>query len=69
MQKPASHNPAHEPKTKEKIAQEMKISLRTQQRRLKKVGLEVPRGIIPPDVQDSIYSALGWKGLSQSGTN
>lgn len=58
-----------EPKTKAKIADEMKISLRTLQRRLKKAGLEIPRGHIPPDLQDSIYQALGWKALSQNGTN
>lgn len=58
-----------EPKTKEKIASEMNISLRTLQRRIKKAGLDVPRGFIPPDVQDAIYQALGWKRLSQNGTN
>ncbi len=58
-----------EPKTKEMIAVEMNISLRTLQRKLKKAGLEIPRGYIPPDLQDSIYQALGWKALSKSGTN
>ncbi len=46
----------------------MNISLRTLQRRLKNAGLKIPRGHIPPDVQDLIYQSLGWKNLAQSGT-
>ena len=68
MQKPTVLHSTPEPKTKENIANEMNISLRTLQRRLKKAGLDVPRGHIPPDVQDAIYQALGWKALSQTGT-
>lgn len=67
MQKPLSSS--LEPKTKVKIAEEMNISLRTLQRRLKKAGLYIPRGHIAPDMQDSIYQALGWKALAQTGTN
>ncbi len=59
---------SRETKTKENIAAEMDISLRTLQRRLAKAGLKIPRGYIPPDVQDTIYEALGWKGLTQNGT-
>ena len=45
----------------------MNISLRTLQRKLNKAGLKIPRGHIPPDVQDLIYQTLGWKNLTQSG--
>jgi len=57
-----------ETKTKEKIALEMNISLRTLLRRLNKAGLKIPRGYISPDEQDLIYQTLGWKNLAQSGT-
>lgn len=48
------------PKTKSELAQEMEISIRTLQRRLKKVGLEVPRGLIPPSLQVKIFEVLNW---------
>lgn len=69
MKKPTAPPSNREPKTKEKIASEMNISLRTLQRKLNKAGLKIPRGHIPPDVQDAIYETLGWKSLSQNGTN
>lgn len=66
MKKPNSPDLIREPKTKEKLADEMNISLRTLQRKLKKAGLDIPRGHIPPDIQDQIYIALGWKHLSRT---
>ncbi len=68
MPNPIKRSANPETKTKEKLAQEMNISLRTLQRRLKNAGLKIPRGHIPPDVQDLIYQSLGWKNLAQSGT-
>lgn len=67
MQKSIADKTVLHPKTKEKLAEEMSISLRTLQRRLGKAGLEIPRGLISPDDQDIIYRALGWKVLSRSG--
>ncbi len=58
-----------EPKTKTELAREMNISLRTLQRRLKEVGLKIPRGHISPDLQQAIFKALGWTGLARTGTN
>lgn len=49
------------PKTKEQIAQEMDINLKTLQRRLKRVGLCIPRGLIFPEQQAVIYQQLGWQ--------
>lgn len=54
---------SYEPKTKQQMAAEMNISLGTLQRRLRQADLEIPRGFIPPDIQNQIYQALGWKGL------
>lgn len=48
------------PKTKEQIALEMDINLKTLQRRLKKAGLVIPRGLISPEQQDIIFRELGW---------
>ena len=60
----ASQNTAqlqpHKPKTKEQMAMEMDIHLKTLQRRLKRVGLDVPRGLIFPEQQMEIYHRLGW---------
>jgi predicted DNA-binding protein (UPF0251 family) len=55
-----TYNVSTEPKTKEQLAQEMNISFSTFQRRLKKAGLKIPRGLIPPDLQKAIYKELGW---------
>jgi hypothetical protein len=49
------------PKTKEQIAMEMDINLKTLQRRLKRVGLSIPRGLIFPEQQALIYQELGWE--------
>lgn len=51
---------SHKPKTKEQIAMEMDINLKTLQRRLKRVGLDIPRGLIFPEQQELIYQELGW---------
>jgi predicted transcriptional regulator len=48
------------PKTKKEIASEMDINLRTLQRKLKKLGLDIPRGLIFPEQQRLIYQELGW---------
>jgi predicted DNA-binding protein (UPF0251 family) len=40
-----TYNVSTEPKTKEQLAQEMNISFSTFQRRLKKAGLKIPRGL------------------------
>ena len=55
-------------KTKEELALVMGISLRTLQRRLDKAGLEIPRGRIPPDIQQIIFEKLGWSELARNGT-
>lgn len=55
-----------EPKTKQQLAAKMNISVGTLQRKLKQAGLEVPRGFIPPDVQNQIYQVLGWTHLTRS---
>jgi len=52
--------PRQEPRTKEQIAIELNISLSTLQRKIKKAGLEVPRGYISPSLQRLIYEKLGY---------
>ena len=47
-------------KTKEQIAEEMGMSLKTLQRRLKKVNLKIPRGLISPQKQTQIFERLEW---------
>jgi DNA-binding transcriptional regulator LsrR (DeoR family) len=64
MQKPTNPPALPEPKTKEQIARDLNISLRTLQRKLKKAGLEVPRGFVSPEVQNLILERLGWKKVS-----
>ncbi|MEM9917500.1 MAG: hypothetical protein AAF990_05355 [Bacteroidota bacterium] len=48
------------PKTKQQIAHELGISLRTLQRWIKKAGLDVPRGLVCPQKQEEIMTALGY---------
>lgn len=45
-------------KTKSQLANEFGMSLSTFQRRLKVVNLNVPRGLISPDVQKEIFKRL-----------
>ncbi len=62
MKKPL--HPAEGPiqvlKTKDQIAKEMGIHVRTLHRHLKKAGMMVPRGLIYPAQQEEIYKKLGW---------
>lgn len=48
------------PKTKNEIAQDLGISLRTLQRWIKKSGLQVPRGLVCPKKQEEILDTLGY---------
>ncbi|MCC6459906.1 MAG: hypothetical protein IT260_05530 [Saprospiraceae bacterium] len=56
-----SQQPQTPAKNKKQIAAEMGISLRTLQRRLKDVDMDVPRGLICPKTQRSILERLGWE--------
>ena len=56
-----------EAKTKQELADQMKISINTLKRRLEKAGLKIPRGHVPPDVQQLIFEKLGWSELSRNG--
>ncbi len=47
-------------KTKQDIADMMGIHINTLRNRLKKVGINVPRGCIFPAQVDEILKALGW---------
>lgn len=58
------HYPSLEGKTKKEIAEQMKISINTLKRRLSKAGLKIPRGRIPPDLQEVIFKQLGWSKLN-----
>ncbi|HLP93830.1 MAG TPA: hypothetical protein VK168_07315 [Saprospiraceae bacterium] len=60
-------HPSLEAKTKQELAEQMKISLNTLKRRLKKADLKIPRGHIPPDIQQVIFEKLGWSELSRNG--
>jgi hypothetical protein len=51
------------PKTKQQIANELGISMSTLKRKLKTYKLDVPRGLVCPDVQKDIYEQLGYKIL------
>jgi len=51
----------HTPKTKNQIAQELGISLRTLQRWIKKWNLDVPRGLVCPEKQREIFEKFGYK--------
>ena len=47
-------------KTKNQIAIEMGINIKTLNRCLEKVGMTLPRGLIFPEQQAEIYKRLGW---------
>ena len=64
MQKPDNPHPLPEAKTKEQIAIELRMSLRTFQRKLQKAGLKIPRGYISPETRKLILERLGWKPVS-----
>ena len=55
-------------KNKKQLAEEFGMSLRTLQRRLKANHLDVPRGLINPELQNRIKNELGWEDVS-SGTS
>lgn len=48
------------PKTKNQIAQDLGISLRTLQRWIKKSNLKVPRGLVSPNKQAEIMERFGY---------
>jgi hypothetical protein len=59
MDKKNSKTPNTKYKSKTEMALELSISLSTFQRRLKEVQIEVPRGLIHPDLQLLIYKKIG----------
>jgi hypothetical protein len=65
MDKNNSTTPNTKYKYKSEMAQELGMSLRTFQRRLKEAQIEVPRGLIPPDLQLLIYKTIS---LARNGT-
>jgi predicted transcriptional regulator len=52
-----------QPKTRKEIASALNISVSTLYRRLKELPIEVPGGLIPPDIQIQIYKELGYAYL------
>lgn len=56
----------NEPITKSQLANLLGLSLRTLQRKLKGVGLHIPRGLISPDSQIQILYQLGYSDLATS---
>jgi hypothetical protein len=46
-------------KSKQQIASELKICVKTLNKRLKKMGIIVPRGLIDPKTQRKIYDTFG----------
>ena len=50
-------------KTKSQLANDFGMSLSTFQRRLKAVNLDIPRGLISPDVQKEIVKRLNQLSL------
>lgn len=52
---------------KKQLAEEFGFSLRTFQRRLKEVDLEVPRGLISPEKKREICQKLGWHEMASNG--
>jgi hypothetical protein len=59
MDKNNSKTPNTKYKSKTEMALELSISLSTFQRRLKEAQIEVPRGLIHPDLQLLIYKKIG----------
>ena len=52
------------PKTKQQIARDLGISLRTLQRWIEKSNIVVPRGLISPRKQEEILTILGYDNHS-----
>jgi ATP sulfurylase len=52
-------------KTKTELAQKLNMSLRTLQRRLVAADLEIPRGLISPELQKEILKKLNKKNLDE----
>jgi len=50
----------YSPKTKQQIAQELGISLRTLQRWIGKSDIHVPRGLVTPQKQKEIFREFGY---------
>ncbi len=48
------------PKTRQQIAQEYGIHRSTLDRKLKKVNIQLPRGVVMPKDVRRIYDTLGW---------
>lgn len=53
-------------KNKKQLAEELGLSLRTFQRRLKEADLEIPRGLISPEKQREICQTLGWHEMASN---
>ncbi|HOY06419.1 MAG TPA: hypothetical protein PLO67_13505 [Saprospiraceae bacterium] len=51
-------------RNKKQLAEEMGLSLRTFQRRLKEADIQIPRGLIAPRQQLEIYHKLGWHEMA-----
>ena len=51
------------PKSRQQIADELGIHISTLKRKIQKLDLEIPRGLIPPDLQEKLYEELGYKTL------
>lgn len=49
------------PKTKQQIAQDLGISLRTLQRWIGKSEIHVPRGLVSPKKQEELFKVFGYK--------
>jgi hypothetical protein len=53
-------------KTKQQIAAEKGIHIHTLQRKLARLGISIPRGLISPEMQQQIDQALGWENNKDS---
>jgi len=51
----------HTPKTKQQIAADLGISLRTLQRWIRKSQIQVPRGLVSPKKQVEIFKTFGYE--------
>ncbi|MBP6826368.1 MAG: hypothetical protein KA165_07405 [Saprospiraceae bacterium] len=56
----AGQYPPVKARFKKEIADEMGYSIRTFQRRLKEAEVQIPRGLISPELQQEIFQKLGW---------